>query len=47
VDEMQQVLPGVRQHHEWFDGSGYPDGLQKDENLYRQGLLLSLMLLMH
>ncbi len=24
---MKKVLPGVRHHHEWFDGSGYPDGL--------------------
>lgn len=27
VDEMQEVVPGVLHHHEWFDGSGYPDGL--------------------
>lgn len=27
VEEMLEVIPGVRHHHEWFDGSGYPDGL--------------------
>jgi len=27
VDEMGEVIKGVRHHHEWFDGSGYPDGL--------------------
>lgn len=32
VKEMQDVLPGVRHHHEWYDGSGYPDGL-KDESI--------------
>ncbi|MCP8970397.1 HD domain-containing phosphohydrolase [Ectobacillus ponti] len=25
---LQPVLPGVRHHHERFDGKGYPDGLQ-------------------
>lgn len=24
---MQQIGKIVRQHHEWFDGSGYPDGI--------------------
>lgn len=28
LEEMEEVIPGVLHHHEWFDGSGYPDGLQ-------------------
>ncbi len=31
VDEMQDVIPGVQYHHEWFDGSGYPSGLRGEE----------------
>lgn len=27
VDEMKKVIPGVLYHHEWFDGSGYLEGL--------------------
>ncbi len=26
-DEIKDLLPGVRSHHERFDGKGYPDGL--------------------
>jgi hypothetical protein len=28
VGQMKDVIPGVRSHHEKFDGTGYPDGLK-------------------
>ena len=28
IDALRDVCPAVRHHHEHFDGSGYPDGLQ-------------------
>ncbi|MDT8316547.1 MAG: HD-GYP domain-containing protein [bacterium] len=28
VDEMKDIIPGVRHHHERFDSSGYPDKLK-------------------
>ena len=31
VDEMKGVIPGVRHHHERFDGGGYPDKLKGKE----------------
>ncbi len=31
VTEMRDIIPGVRHHHENYDGSGYPDGLKGDE----------------
>jgi putative nucleotidyltransferase with HDIG domain len=30
IPSLQRVLPIVVQHHEWFDGSGYPQGLAGD-----------------
>ena len=31
LKNLQAVLPGVRNHHESYDGSGYPDGLIGEE----------------
>ena len=31
VPEFSEVLPIVLHHHEWLDGSGYPDGLAGEE----------------
>ncbi|QDU80828.1 Cyclic di-GMP phosphodiesterase response regulator RpfG [Polystyrenella longa] len=31
LKNLQQVLPGIRSHHESFDGRGYPDGLKGDD----------------
>jgi putative nucleotidyltransferase with HDIG domain len=30
VKELASLIPAIRHHHEWFDGTGYPDGLKGD-----------------
>lgn len=36
---LKKILPGVRHHHERYDGKGYPDGLKGDEIPYEAALL--------
>ena len=31
IPQLQAALPGIRHHHERFDGKGYPDGLKGEE----------------
>jgi putative nucleotidyltransferase with HDIG domain len=31
IRQLKSVVPGVKNHHEKYDGSGYPDGLKGDE----------------
>lgn len=31
VKQLREVIPGVRSHHEKFDGTGYPDKLKGDD----------------
>ncbi|MBI3014303.1 MAG: HD domain-containing protein, partial [Candidatus Tectomicrobia bacterium] len=32
IRQLHAVLPGMRHHHERYDGKGYPDGLKGEEN---------------
>jgi putative nucleotidyltransferase with HDIG domain len=31
IEAYAEIIPIVRQHHEWFNGKGYPDGLTGEE----------------
>ena len=31
IDELKEIIELIKHHHEWFDGSGYPDGLRKED----------------
>ncbi len=31
IPTLEPILPTVKYHHEWFNGTGYPDGLKEDE----------------
>jgi len=28
LEELRPLAPGIRHHHEWYNGGGYPDGLR-------------------
>ena len=31
IEAYAEIVPMVKQHHEWFNGKGYPDGLAGEE----------------
>lgn len=42
ISALQPLIPGIRHHHERFDGLGYPDGLKGDEiPLYARIILIA------
>ncbi len=39
---LRRFIPAVRHHHEWYNGSGYPDGLS-GEGIPRDAAIISLV----
>ncbi len=39
IEYLHDVLPIIRQHHEHYDGSGYPEGLEGDEIMLEARIL--------
>ena len=31
IEAYREILPMIRQHHEWFNGKGYPDGIAGED----------------
>ena len=31
IEAYKEILPMIRQHHEWFNGKGYPDGIAGED----------------
>ena len=31
IPKLAQCVDGIRHHHEWYDGAGYPSGLKGDK----------------
>jgi HD-GYP domain-containing protein (c-di-GMP phosphodiesterase class II) len=42
VDHLKAAIPYVLYHHEWWNGSGYPEGLC-GEKIPREGRLLAIV----
>jgi len=36
---LLKYLPAIRHHHEWYDGTGYPDGLKGDQIPLSAGII--------
>jgi HD-GYP domain-containing protein (c-di-GMP phosphodiesterase class II) len=31
IKQLREIIPGMKYHHEHYNGAGYPEGLEKDE----------------
>ncbi|MDD5037871.1 MAG: diguanylate cyclase [Dehalococcoidales bacterium] len=41
ISQLAHCIPGILHHHEWYDGSGYPEGL-KGENIPLEARILTI-----